>query len=56
MSTSDQALRPTSLAEYVGQPALVADLEILVGAAKARGECSLPHILLTGPAGLGKTT
>jgi Holliday junction DNA helicase RuvB len=51
----DHALRPTSLADLVGQPALVARLRILIGAAKSRGE-PLPHILLHGPPGLGKTT
>ncbi len=56
MTTIEKALRPTSLTGYVGQPALVADLRILIGAARARGETALPHVLLAGPPGLGKTT
>lgn len=55
MITHDQALRPQSLADYVGQPALVARLRILIRAAKSRGE-PLGHLLLHGPPGLGKTT
>ncbi len=50
-----KALRPQTLAEYVGQAALKRKLEVFVRAAKARGE-PLDHTLLHGPPGLGKTT
>ncbi|GIW74538.1 MAG: Holliday junction ATP-dependent DNA helicase RuvB [Phycisphaerales bacterium] len=49
------ALRPTRLAEYVGQRETLERLAIAVQAARARGE-SLDHVLLHGPPGLGKTT
>lgn len=52
----DTALRPTRLAEYIGQPALVASLNVRLAAARARGERVLPHVLLHGPGGLGKST
>jgi Holliday junction DNA helicase RuvB len=48
-------LRPQSLAEFIGQDALRDRLEVLVGAAKQRGE-ALGHCLFSGPPGLGKTT
>ena len=49
------ALRPTTLAEYVGQPELLERLSIAIEAAKSRGD-ALEHLLLHGPPGLGKTT
>jgi Holliday junction DNA helicase RuvB len=51
----DAALRPRTLAEMVGQDRLRENLEILIQAARARGE-ALDHVLLYGPPGLGKTT
>lgn len=51
----DRALRPTRLADYVGQPKVCEQLEIFITAAKQRGE-ALDHLLLFGPPGLGKTT
>jgi Holliday junction DNA helicase RuvB len=51
----DGALRPQSLAEMIGQRALMEKLSIAMSAAKQRGE-PLEHILLDGPPGLGKTT
>jgi Holliday junction DNA helicase RuvB len=51
----DRAIRPKSLAEYVGQPAMKAQMEIFIQAARQRGE-SLDHVLIFGPPGLGKTT
>jgi Holliday junction DNA helicase RuvB len=51
----DRAVRPRSLAEYVGQPRVKAQLEIFIAAARQRRE-ALDHTLLFGPPGLGKTT
>ena len=51
----DWAIRPKSLAEYVGQPTVVEQMSLFMDAAKARGE-SLDHTLIFGPPGLGKTT
>ncbi|MBI5266677.1 MAG: Holliday junction branch migration DNA helicase RuvB [candidate division Zixibacteria bacterium] len=49
------SLRPRALREYIGQAELKNKLEILISAAKGRGE-PVEHILLYGPPGLGKTT
>lgn len=49
------SLRPTRLAEYIGQPDLVERIQIAVAAAKHRAE-PMEHVLLHGPPGLGKTT
>lgn len=51
----DVNLRPQTFEEYVGQEQVKKNLHIAIGAAKKRGE-SLEHVLLYGPAGLGKTT
>ncbi|KEZ77238.1 Holliday junction branch migration DNA helicase RuvB [Salinisphaera hydrothermalis] len=51
----DRALRPTGLAEYIGQPEVSEQLDIFVSAARARSE-ALDHVLIFGPPGLGKTT
>ena len=51
----DRAIRPRTLAEYVGQPAVREQMEIFIGAAKKRAE-ALDHVLIFGPPGLGKTT
>jgi holliday junction DNA helicase RuvB len=48
-------LRPRRLDEFVGQPRLKEHLEIMLGAARARGQ-SVDHILFAGAPGLGKTT
>ena len=48
-------LRPSTLADFGGQSAVVRELKIVLGAAKARGELC-DHILFSGPPGLGKTT
>ena len=48
-------LRPTSLADFVGQKQVCENLKIFIEAAKKRGE-ALDHVLLFGPPGLGKTT
>jgi Holliday junction DNA helicase RuvB len=51
----DRAIRPKTLAEYVGQPAVREQMEIFIPAARDRGE-ALDHVLIFGPPGLGKTT
>lgn len=51
----DRALRPQSFEDYVGQEELKGRLAIAIEAAKERDEPT-DHILLYGPAGLGKTT
>lgn len=49
------SLRPTCLAEYIGQERLIEKLSIAIKAARMRSE-PLDHLLLHGPPGLGKTT
>jgi Holliday junction DNA helicase RuvB len=49
------SLRPTRLAEYIGQRHATGNLRIFIKAAQQRRE-ALDHVLLTGPPGLGKTT
>ncbi len=51
----DFTLRPQSFSEYIGQEKTKKNLRILIEAAKKRKE-AIDHILLYGPAGLGKTT
>ena len=51
----DRAVRPKTLAEYVGQSAVKAQMEIFISAARQRGD-ALDHVLIFGPPGLGKTT
>ncbi len=51
----DQTLRPNRWDEYVGQEKIKHNLRIIIEAAKKRKE-PIEHILLYGPAGLGKTT
>jgi Holliday junction DNA helicase RuvB len=51
----DRAVRPKSLADYVGQPAVKAQMEIFIAAARQRRD-ALDHVLIFGPPGLGKTT
>ena len=51
----DKVLRPKSLQDFAGQPAVVENLEVFVRAAQLRNE-PLDHVLLHGPPGLGKTT
>jgi Holliday junction DNA helicase RuvB len=49
------ALRPKTLAEFVGQAKVRAQLQLLLQAAKLQNRTP-DHILLAGPPGLGKTT
>ncbi|MDR2953118.1 MAG: Holliday junction branch migration DNA helicase RuvB, partial [Treponema sp.] len=51
----DMALRPRSLAEFIGQKGMKDNLSVFISAAKQRGD-SLDHLFLIGPPGLGKTT
>jgi len=52
---TDAALRPSRLAEFVGQSKVKESLQIAIDAAKQRKE-PLDHALFFGPPGLGKTT
>ena len=51
----EAGLRPRHLDEFVGQRELKEHLDIVLGAARQRGQAA-DHILLAGPPGLGKTT
>ena len=53
--SDEVGLRPKHLDEFVGQRELKEHLDIVLGAAKQRGQAA-DHILLAGPPGLGKTT
>lgn len=48
-------LRPQRLQEFIGQATIKQNLELLIQAARARGE-AIEHLLIVGPPGLGKTT
>ena len=48
-------LRPQNLSDFIGQEAVRERLDVMIGAAKQRGEV-LGHCLFSGPPGLGKTT
>ncbi len=51
----DRAMRPIKLKDYVGQPAVIEQMEIFIQAARNRQD-ALDHVLIFGPPGLGKTT
>ncbi|WP_132993496.1 Holliday junction branch migration DNA helicase RuvB [Gordonia zhaorongruii] len=51
----DASLRPGSLGDFIGQPKVREQLELVLHAARARGRTP-DHILLSGPPGLGKTS
>ncbi len=53
--TIEQALRPHTLDEYIGQERMKESLRICIEAAKQRRE-TLDHTIFYGPPGLGKTT
>ncbi len=52
---TEGSLRPRLLREYIGQDKVKEQVQILLEAAKGRGE-ALDHVLLYGPPGLGKTS
>jgi Holliday junction DNA helicase RuvB len=54
-AAEETSLRPKRLDEFVGQPRLKEHLEIMLGAARARGQ-AVDHLLFAGAPGLGKTT
>jgi Holliday junction DNA helicase RuvB len=51
----EAALRPQTLAEFIGQGKVRANLKVFIDAARSRRE-ALDHVLFAGPPGLGKTT
>lgn len=51
----DKNLRPRRLTDFIGQEKVKDNLNILIEAAKSRGE-PVEHVLFYGPPGLGKTT
>ncbi len=53
--SSESALRPSRLDEFIGQGQVRQSLQIAIDAARGRGE-ALDHVLFFGPPGLGKTT
>jgi len=53
--TAEISLRPRTMDEYIGQPAMREKLGIFLEAARRRTE-ALDHVLIFGPPGLGKTT
>ncbi|SNR51857.1 Holliday junction DNA helicase subunit RuvB [Haloechinothrix alba] len=51
----ESTLRPRKLAEFVGQPKVREQLELVLESARRRGVAP-DHLLLSGPPGLGKTS
>jgi Holliday junction DNA helicase RuvB len=54
-AAEETTLRPRRLEEFVGQPRLKEHLEIVLGAARQRGQAA-DHLLFAGPPGTGKTS
>jgi len=52
---ADRRLRPGTMGEFIGQTAVVRNLELAIRAARERGE-AVDHLLFSGLPGLGKTT
>ena len=52
---AEGALRPRSLAEFIGQDRVRSQLGLVLEAARHR-QATADHVLLSGPPGLGKTT
>ncbi len=55
VSGDEAVLRPTRFTDFTGQRKTIERLQVMVGAARRRGD-PLNHILFSGPPGLGKTT
>ena len=53
--SAEQALRPQTLRDFVGQKRVKDQVDLLLRAARERG-APADHILFSGPPGLGKTT
>ena len=51
----ERSLRPKSIKEFIGQPKVREQLNLVLAGARSRG-VTPDHILLSGPPGLGKTT
>jgi len=51
VTAAEAALRPLSFSDFVGQAKTIERLQVMVGAARKRGD-PLNHILLSGPPGL----
>jgi len=54
-TTDRDALRPSRWADFIGQDAMKARLDVHIDAAATSGR-RMEHVLLTGPPGMGKTT
>ncbi len=54
-SEIENVLRPKTMEGYVGQERVKENLAVSIASAKMRND-ALDHVLLYGPAGLGKTT
>lgn len=52
---AEKGLRPKSLNEFIGQPKVRSQLDLVLSGARNRG-VTPDHVLLSGPPGLGKTT
>ncbi|MBM3250752.1 MAG: Holliday junction branch migration DNA helicase RuvB [Candidatus Nealsonbacteria bacterium] len=54
--TFDLTLRPKTWQDYIGQEKIKKNIQIIIEAAKKRGESCCEHLLFYGNSGLGKTT
>ena len=54
-SDFENVLRPKSMEGYIGQEKIKDNIAVAIASAKLRGD-AMDHVLLYGPAGLGKTT
>ena len=52
---SENTMRPTTFDDICGQDSVVERLRIMTTGCKDSGEV-MPHVLIDGPPGLGKTT